>query len=262
MSLVVLSPLTDTVHMVRSAARSAPSTGNPGAGGAANTSSAPPNNPSAAQGVPSSFGAGQAFGTDPLAALNRADLAGPHMAHLGRNMFEGFGMNPNDPNMLMTAMQSDDFRNQMRSMLSRPEVIDQIIASNPQLAAMPGVRELFRSEQFREYLLDPQSMARAAQMASSMREGGGAGGAAGGLGGLGGLGGFGGAGGGAGGGGAAPQWPPPGAFGGQEQGQGQGQQGGQEAGAGAAAQQNPFAAFGGGGGGGGGGGMPPFDPAL
>lgn len=196
----------DTVHMVRSAARSAPSTGNP-----APTSQSPPaSNSSAAQGIPASFGAGQAYGSDPLAALNRADFAGPHMAQLGDQMFRGTGLNPNDPNMLMTAMQSDEFRDQMRAMLGRPEVIDQIVASNPQLASLPGARELLRSEQFREFLLDPQSMQRAAELSRTM-------GGAGGMGGLGGLGGF--AGFGTPGGGqdvgipGEQQWPPPGAFG-------------------------------------------------
>lgn len=246
-----------TVHMVRSAARSAPSTGNPAS--AQPTTSQPASGASAAaQGVPTSFGAGQAFGSDPLAALNRADLAGPHMANLGRDLFQGTGMNPNDPNMLMTAMQSDEFRNHMRTMLSRPEVVDQIIASNPQLSAMPGVRDLFQSEQFREFLLDPQSMARAAEM-SRMMGGGGAGG-------LGGLGGFGGGQAG----GAAPQWPPAGAFGATQAGNTTGTQGGNTDSANRQAPSNPFAALmggagagAGGGAGSGAGGFPPmFDPAL
>lgn len=248
--------------MVRSAARSAPSTGNPAAPAAtAAATSTPAASAGAAQGVPASFGTGQAFGSDPLAALNRADLAGPHMANLGRDMFQGFGMNPNDPNMFMTAMQSDEFRNQMRTMLSRPEVVDQIIASNPQLSAMPGVREMFQNEQFREFLLDPQSMARAAEFSRMM----GGAGPAGGMGGLGGLGGLGGAAGarqGAGAGAGAAQWPPAGAFGSGQQAPGQGQAQGQEGQAGAgngqqgSAATNPFAGVGGSGG------FPMFDPAL
>ncbi|PWN31232.1 ubiquitin-domain-containing protein [Meira miltonrushii] len=261
-----------TVHMVRSASRSAPSTGNPASSTAATgTTSTNANAPSgatgsAAQGVPSSFGAGQAFGSDPLAALNRADLAGPHMANLGRDMFQGFGMNPNDPNMFMTAMQSDEFRNQMRTMLSRPEVVDQIIASNPQLSSLPGIREMFQNEQFREFLLDPQSMARAAEFSRMMGGQGGAGGM-GGLGGFGGgLGGFGG-GAGAGAGAGRPtagqaQWPPAGAFGTPSGGGDAAQRSTTEqqgATTGSPAQQapNPF-----GGAGGGAGGFPMFDPAL
>ena len=172
---------TDTIHMVRSNARSAPVLGNPSSSAPSASTNSPSSAPSAAQQVPSTFGAGQAFGSDPLAALNRADFAGPHMASLNRELFQGMGMNPNDPNMLMTAMQSDEFRTQMRNMLQRPEVVDQIIASNPQLSQMPGIRDLFRSEEFREYLLDPQSMARAAELSRGM-----------GMGGMGGMGGFGG----------------------------------------------------------------------
>lgn len=264
-----------TVHMVRSASRSAPSTGNPAsstATGASTAATAPSGaTGSAAQGVPSSFGAGQAFGSDPLAALNRADLAGPHMANLGRDMFQGFGMNPNDPNMFMTAMQSDEFRNQMRTMLSRPEVVDQIIASNPQLSSLPGIREMFQNEQFREFLLDPQSMARAAEFSRMMGGPNGAGGM-GGMGGLGGLGGFGGFGGGGAGGagrqaGGQAQWPPAGAFGTPSGGgdaaqrSGTEQQGATTGSTGSSGQQqtapNPF-----GGAGGAGGGFPMFDPAL
>ncbi|UZJ54714.1 hypothetical protein CBS101457_004034 [Exobasidium rhododendri] len=248
-----------TIHMVRSAARSTPVSGNTSNTATAAASGTPASGGSAAQGVPSSFGAGQAYGSDPMAALNRADFAGPHMAALNRNMFEGMGMNPNDPNMLMTAMQSDEFRTQMRDMLSRPEVVDQIIASNPQLSQMPGVRELFQSEQFREMLVDPQSMARAAELSRSM-------GGMGGMAGLGGMGNFGGAGQGGGGTGAA-QWPPAGAFGQQGTTPSTGSTAaGQQPSTGAGAA-NPFAALMGGAGAGAGaggagesGGM--FDPAL
>lgn len=258
-----------TVHMVRSASRSAPSTGNPASTttattGTSTTANAPSGaTGSAAQGVPSSFGAGQAFGSDPLAALNRADLAGPHMANLGRDMFQGFGMNPNDPNMFMTAMQSDEFRNQMRTMLSRPEVVDQIIASNPQLSSLPGIREMFQNEQFREFLLDPQSMARAAEFSRMMGGPGGAGGGMGGLGGLGGMGGMGAFGGAGRQQGGQAQWPPAGAFGTPSGGDAAQRSGSEQTAAGAPGstgtpgQQppNPF-------GGAGGGGFPMFDPAL
>lgn len=239
--------------MVRSAARSAPVSGNPSTS-ATPASSTPATAPSAAQGVPSSFGTGQAFGSDPLAALNRADFAGPHMAALNRDLFQGFGMNPNDPNMLMTALNQPEFQTQMRNMLQRPEVIDQIIASNSQLSQMPGIRELFQSEQFREMLLDPQSMQRAAELSRQ-------------FGGPGGMGGFGGMGGGGQTGGA--QWPPPGAFGSQQpattpRNTGTGaQQAGSQPAAGGAAAANPFASLLGQAGQGGSaapGGM--FDPAV
>ena len=45
------------------------------------------------------------------------------------------------------------FLNQMASVMSDPAVMDQIIASNPHLAAMgPQVRQLFQSEGFRNMM--------------------------------------------------------------------------------------------------------------
>lgn len=42
---------------------------------------------------------------------------------------------------------------QMAGMLSNPQVVDTIIASNPQLQAMgPQVRQMFQSEGFRQML--------------------------------------------------------------------------------------------------------------
>lgn len=81
--------------MVRSAARSAPSTGNPTS--SSNPSQTAAAGSAAARGAPSNFATGQNFGSDPLAALNRANLAGPHMANL--NPFASMGINQNDPNV-------------------------------------------------------------------------------------------------------------------------------------------------------------------
>ncbi|KAJ1032434.1 hypothetical protein NDA16_000458 [Ustilago loliicola] len=206
----------NTVHMVKSAARSAPTTGNPSVPGTAPSSTGGSNNAasSQSQGVPSNFSAGQNFTNNPLSALNRADYAGPHMARLlneSGGAFGGMGLNPRDPNMMMGLMQNPEVQRQMRDMMSRPEFIDQMIAMNPQLQGMaPQMREMMRSEQFREMITNPETMQRMAQM-SQLMESAGMGGM-GGMGGLGGMGGFGGGGlGGNNGGGG--QWPPPGAFG-------------------------------------------------
>jgi len=110
---------------------------------------------------------------DPLTQLN-SHLGYGAMA--GLNPFADMGVNPNDPNMvrglfglivrlcicatdsglclqLQTMMNSPQFLQQMSSVMSNPAVMDQIIASNPQLAAMgPQVREVFQSERFREML--------------------------------------------------------------------------------------------------------------
>ena len=50
-------------------------------------------------------------------------------------------------------MNSPEFLQQMSGMMSNPQVLDQIIAQNPQLAAMgPQVREVFQSERFRQLM--------------------------------------------------------------------------------------------------------------
>ena len=50
-------------------------------------------------------------------------------------------------------LNSPEFLQQMSSVMSNPQIIDQIIASNPQLQAMgPQVRQIFQSEGFRQML--------------------------------------------------------------------------------------------------------------
>ena len=117
------------------------------------------------------------------------------------------GINPNDPNYVQNMMNSPEVQGQMSKyripfsrlndadqicsvvdqLLSDPAVLDQLIASNPQLQAMgPQVRQIMQSEHFRNFITNPQAMNNMMQMM-----GGGAGGAGGGGGGF----------------------PPPGAFG-------------------------------------------------
>jgi len=107
---------------------------------------------------------------DPLTQLNS------HMAYgamAGLNPFTEMGLNPNDPNMLQTMMSSPQFLQQMSSVMSNPAVLDQIIASNPQLAAMgPQVREVFQSERFREMISNPERLQQMLQMASMFRDSG------------------------------------------------------------------------------------------
>ncbi|KAG9222115.1 hypothetical protein CCMSSC00406_0009566 [Pleurotus cornucopiae] len=164
-----------TIHMVKGAARS----------GGASTSSTTP------QPLPT-MQAGQ-NPRDPLTQLNS------HMGYgamAGLNPFADMGLNPNDPNMMQTMMNSPEFMQHMAGVMSNPQVIDQIIASNPQLAAMgPQVREVFQSERFRQLLSSPEQMRNMLQMASILEGGGGLGGMGGaGMGGpfgqLGGAGGF------------------------------------------------------------------------
>lgn len=180
-----------TIHMVRSAK---PAGAGAGAGAGSSASSAQTSASQAAQsrGVPASFSAGQQFANNPLSALNRADYAGPHMASIlneAGGMFSNFGgMNPRDPNVMLGMMQNPEFLQQMRDMLGRPEVVDQIIANNPQMQAMgPHVREMMRSEYFRDLVTNPEMIQRMTQLSQLMGGHPGAG--------------------------AAPAWPPPGAFG-------------------------------------------------
>ncbi|KAI0829113.1 hypothetical protein BC628DRAFT_1199794 [Trametes gibbosa] len=174
-----------TIHMVKGAARAGPST-----------------QASTPQQLPT-MQAGQ-NPHDPLTQLN-----GPMGFGLmaGFNPFAEMGLNPNDPNMMQGMLNSPQFLQQMSSVMSNPAVLDQILASNPQLAAMgPQVREVFRSERFRQMMSNPETLRMMLQMSNMMREPGMGppGGGLGGLGALGGLGGFGGA---AGGGFPAPGLP-------------------------------------------------------
>lgn len=79
-------------------------------------------------------------------------------------------------------LNSPQFLQQMSSMMSNPAVLDQVIASNPQLAAMgPQVREVFQSERFRQMMSNPDTLRMMLQMSSIMREAGGPNGASGGF---------------------------------------------------------------------------------
>ena len=50
-------------------------------------------------------------------------------------------------------MDSPQFLQQMSSLMSNPAIVDQIIASNPQLQGMgPQIRQVFQSEQFRQMM--------------------------------------------------------------------------------------------------------------
>ena len=62
---------------------------------------------------------------------------------------------------LQTMLNSPQFLQQMSTLMSNPAIIDQIVASNPELAAMgPRVREVLQSDAFRELLYDPTSSPR------------------------------------------------------------------------------------------------------
>jgi len=104
---------------------------------------------------------------DPLTQLNS------HMGYglmAGLNPFADMGINPNDPNMLQSMMNSPEFLQQMSSLMSNPAVLEQALALNPQFASMaPQAREIFQSERFRQMMSNPEALRNMLQMASMMR---------------------------------------------------------------------------------------------
>ncbi|KAH7100150.1 hypothetical protein BKA62DRAFT_707761 [Auriculariales sp. MPI-PUGE-AT-0066] len=150
-----------TIHMVKGNPR--PLGGSSFAGPAAAAAGAPA--------VPA-MAAGQ-NPADPLTQLN-----GPmgHGVMAGLNPFAGMGVNPGDPNMMANMMESPEFLQQMSMMLSNPAVLDQMIAMNPQMAAMgPQVREMFQNEQFRQILANPEALRHMFQMNAALQRGAGGG---------------------------------------------------------------------------------------
>ncbi|KAF8892772.1 hypothetical protein CPB84DRAFT_1783496 [Gymnopilus junonius] len=149
-----------TLHMVKGVARS--TAGSSSSSGASSTpQQLPP------------MQAGQNV-HDPLTQLNG------HMgfgAMAGLNPFGDLGLNPNDPNMMQSMLNSPQFLQQMSSMLSNPEVIDQMIASNPQMAAMgPQLRQAFQDPGFRQLISNPEYLQQMMRMANMFRGSGGLGG--------------------------------------------------------------------------------------
>jgi hypothetical protein len=62
---------------------------------------------------------------------------------------------------MQSMLNSPQFMQQMSSLMNNPAIVDQVIASNPQLAAMgPRVREAFQDEGFRQmmYFFPPFSL--------------------------------------------------------------------------------------------------------
>ncbi|KAF8802199.1 hypothetical protein BYT27DRAFT_7113133 [Phlegmacium glaucopus] len=140
-----------TIHMVKGVARSP--------GGASSGSSTT----SQAQQLPT-MQTGQNV-NDPLTQLNGHQGFG---LMAGLNPFGEMGLNPNDPNMMQSMLNSPQFMQQMSSLMNNPAIVDQVIASNPQLAAMgPRVREAFQDEGFRQMISNPEALQQMLRMASA-----------------------------------------------------------------------------------------------
>ncbi|KAH9169100.1 hypothetical protein EDB89DRAFT_1987243 [Lactarius sanguifluus] len=140
-----------TIHMVKGAARSAPASSS-----AQSSAPQPLPNMQTGQNV-----------HDPLTQLNS------HMGYgvmAGLNPFADMGVNPNDPNMLQSMMNSPEFLQQMSSLMSNPAIFEQALALNPQFAAIgPQAREMFQSDRFRQMMSNPDTLRSMIQMASVMR---------------------------------------------------------------------------------------------
>ncbi|KAF7312305.1 hypothetical protein MIND_00243500 [Mycena indigotica] len=146
-----------TIHMVKGAARSGGST--------SAQSSAPQQLPTMQTGQNPH---------DPLTQLNS------HMgfgAMAGLNPFADMGLNPNDPNMMQGMMNNRQFLQQMSTMMSNPQIMDQILASSPQMASLPPeARSMMQSDHFRQMVSNPDNLQRMLQMANMFNGmGGGAG---------------------------------------------------------------------------------------
>ncbi|TFK71101.1 hypothetical protein BDN72DRAFT_887796 [Pluteus cervinus] len=148
-----------TIHMVKGAAKAA---------GSASSSTAQSPTP---QALPT-----MQAGQNPLDPLTQLNSHLGYGAMAGLNPFADMGLNPNDPNMLQGMMNSPQFLQQMSTIMSDPAIMEQMINSNPQLAAMgPQVRQAFQSEHFRELMSNPERLQQVLRMASLL-QGGGAGG--------------------------------------------------------------------------------------
>ncbi|KAJ7227144.1 ubiquitin family-domain-containing protein [Mycena pura] len=143
-----------TIHMVKGAARSGASTSS---------------QPAAPQQLPA-MQAGQ-NPHDPLTLLNSHQAFG---AMAGLNPFADMGLNPNDPNMLQGMMNSPQFLQQMSTMMSNPAIMEQLMASSPQMAGLgPEARSLMQSEHFRQMVSSPENLQRMLQMAAMFNGSGG-----------------------------------------------------------------------------------------
>ncbi|OZJ02197.1 hypothetical protein BZG36_04755 [Bifiguratus adelaidae] len=162
-----------TVHMVRGAGASS------NASATSNTSSAipgPQTNTSTATTTAANTAPASNASQNPYAALggnmiNPWGMGSPNAAN--SNPFGamgdmgGMGM---DPALMSQMLQNPAFAQYMSSMLQNPDVIESVIAQNPQLAAMaPGLRETMQSPQFRQMISNPQYLQQMAQFSAAMQ---------------------------------------------------------------------------------------------
>jgi ubiquilin len=152
----------NTVHLVKSAASNAKnSSTTTGASALSSTAAA----------VPTNMAAGTA--NNPLAGLTGARYAGqvnlPSASMFGAD--GGMGAPPSDE-QLADMLSDPNTAQMMNEALQNPQMIDQIIQSNPMLRNMPGAREILSSPMMRQMMTDPQMIRQAMRMQRNMGGGG------------------------------------------------------------------------------------------
>ncbi|OCF35281.1 ubiquilin [Kwoniella heveanensis BCC8398] len=156
-----------TIHMVKGAPKTAAAASTSGTSAGASSASSALRLPQ--------MGTGLNVGSNPIDGVENI-----HHGLAGFNPFAGQpGMsNMFDPNAMTGMMNSPEFLQSMADMMSRPEVLDQIIATNPQLRAMgPQVRQMMQSPLFRQMMSNPETLRMMMQMQGGMGgQGGGFGG--------------------------------------------------------------------------------------
>lgn len=166
----------NTVHLVKGAASNQRQ--NPASQG---STSASGTGAQPATGVPTNLASGT--GRDPLTGLTGARYAG-YAQMPNANMFgpDGGMGPPPDPEHMASMLENPNFASTLNEALSNPEVIDQMIRSNPMLRDMgPQVRQMMQDPGFRRMMTDPEALRNLSQMQRQF--GGGMGGMFGGAGG-------------------------------------------------------------------------------
>ena len=166
----------NTVHLVKGAAsnqRQNPA--NQGSVNAGGTSAQP------ATGVPTNLASGT--GQDPLAGLTGARYAG-YAQMPNANMFGPDGGvcttvksyrsllltstqmgPPPDPEHMASMLENPNFASTLNEALANPQVIDQMIRSNPMLRDMgPQVRQMMQDPSFRAMMTNPEALRNISQM--------------------------------------------------------------------------------------------------
>lgn len=150
-----------SVHLVKGAA---PQGSAPAASATSATSNTAASNP-ASTGIPNNIATGAGAG-NPLAALTGAQFAGHG---INPQMFgDQFGQPPSEEDFI-NMMRQPGYRESVEAMLNNPQMLDMMINSNPQLAAMgPQAREMLQSDHMRQMMTNPEAMQGMMQIQRAM----------------------------------------------------------------------------------------------